>query len=192
MKGTGATSAVHLDLNGDGEIDTRIQVVQFSETGRHGSSGKFFSSDKPGFSLSITPINPESRGEVTIKDTNNVVNPMFLSSKKDIDLLKAALKYCLKLLHSKPISDHILKIESEYIIENDPEKYINDNIFSGHHLIGGAHDAVDFNFEVHNTKGLYVCDASVFKEYAASNIHSSVVLLADIFSKKFISRNLVK
>jgi len=34
---------------------------------------------------------------------------------------------------------------------------------------------------------LYVCDASVFSEYAASNIHSSVVLVADIFSKRFIS-----
>lgn len=39
MKGTGATSAVHLDLDRDGEIDTRIQLVQFSETGRHGSDG---------------------------------------------------------------------------------------------------------------------------------------------------------
>ena len=37
MKGTGATSAVHLDLDQDGEVDTRIQIVQFSETGRHGS-----------------------------------------------------------------------------------------------------------------------------------------------------------
>ena len=47
------------------------------------------------------------------------------------------------------------------------------------------------NFEVNNIEGLYICDASVFSSYAASNIHSSVVLLADIFSKKFIKNNLL-
>ena len=191
MTGTGATSAAHLDLNGDGVIDTRIQIVQFSETGRHGSDGTFFGS-KPGFSISITSINPESKGEIKIDGPNNIVNPKFLSSKNDIELLKLALKYCIKLLRSKPISEHILKIEDEYTMENDAEKYIHSNIFSGHHLIGGTHDAINSNFEVHNTEGLYVCDASVFSKYAASNIHSSVVLIADIFSKKFIINNLQK
>ena len=37
--------------------------------------------------------------------------------------------------------------------------------------------------------GLYACDASIFNKYAASNIHSSVVLVADIFAKKFINQN---
>jgi len=36
-----------------------------------------------------------------------------------------------------------------------------------------------------------VCDASVFHEYAASNIHSSVVLIADMFAKKFMRNNYV-
>jgi len=193
MKGTGATSAVHLDLNGDGEIDTRIQVVQFSETGRHGSSGKFFSSDKPGFSLSITPINPESRGKIVLNESNDiVVDPMLLSSQKDIDILKLALRFCLKLLKSSPVSKHVLKIEDEIEIEADSEKYIKSNIFSGHHLIGGTYDSVNSNFELKGVKGMYICDASVFDEYAASNIHSSVVLIADIFSKKFITRNFLQ
>ena len=69
---------------------------------------------------------------------------------------------------------------------NEMDKYIFNNIFSGHHLIGGLHNAVNTNFEVHKTKGLYVCDASIFEKYAASNIHSSVIFIADLFSKKFI------
>ena len=189
MKGTGASSSVHLDLNGDGEIDTRIQVVQFSETGRHGSDGKFFSSSEPGFSLSITPISPKSKGKIKIHGLNNIVNPMYLSSKKDIELLKLALRFCLKLLRSSPINEHVLKIEDENNIENNCEKYITNNIFSGHHLIGGAQDEINANFEVKNTKGLYICDASIFDRYAASNIHSSVILIADIFSNKFIKNN---
>ena len=188
LKGTGATSAAHLDLNKDGEIDTRIQIVQFTENGRFGSDGSFFSR-KPGFSISITAINPESSGEIILEGLNNIVNPMFLSSGNDIELLKMALEYSLKLLRSSPLSDHILEIEDVHDIENDTKKYIVNNIFSGHHLIGGSYDAINSNFEVHNTKRLYVCDASVFSKYAASNVHSSVVLIADIFSKKFISNN---
>jgi len=189
MKGTGATSAVHLDLDKDGEIDTRVQVVQFSETGRHGSNGQFFNSSHPGFSLSITAINPQSKGGIVLDGSNNIVDPMFLSSKKDIELLKLALEFCLKLLRSNPISKHVLKIEEEESIEYNPEKYIIDNIFSGHHLIGGVQNAINSDFELKGVKGLYVCDASIFDRYAASNIHSSVVLMADIFSNKFISNN---
>ena len=189
MKGTGATSAVHLDLDQDGEVDTRIQIVQFSETGRHGSDGKLFSSSQPGFSISITAINPKSKGKITISSNGNSVDPRHLSSNNDIELLKKALKFSLKLLRSSHINSHILKIEDEAIIKNDPEKYITDNFYSGFHLIGGLQGAINSNFEVHNIKGLYVCDASVFDRYAASNIHSSVVLIADLFAKRFITNN---
>jgi choline dehydrogenase-like flavoprotein len=190
MKGTGATSAAHLDLDRDGKIDTRIQIVQFSESGRHGSDGRLFSSNQPGFSISITAINPKSKGMIRLDGTNNTVDPMYLSSKEDIDLLKTALNFCLKLLRSSAMSNHVLQIVDEGEIENNPGEYIKNNFFSGYHLIGGSHDAINSNFKVHNTKGLYVCDASIFNGYAASNIHSSVVLIADIFAKKFINQNL--
>lgn len=85
--------------------------------------------------------------------------------------------------------ENILKIEQEADIENNPEKYIFNNYFSGYHLIGGCSEVINSNFEIQNTKGLYVCDASIFDTYAASNIHSSVVLIADIFAKKFIINN---
>lgn len=189
MRGTGASSSVHLDLNGDGEIDTRIQIVQFSETGRHGSDGNYFSSSEPGFSLSITSINPKSKGRIFKKNHDTIINPMFLSSPKDMKVLKSALKFSLKLLKLSPISNHILKIDREDEIENNSEEYIIKNIFSGHHLIGGVQDSITSNFELKGIENLYVCDASIFDSYAASNIHSSVVLIADIFSKKFIKNN---
>lgn len=188
MVGTGATSGVHLDLDGDGEIDTRIHVVQFSETGRHGSDGKYFL-DKPGFSLSITPIHPLSKGNIVASGNGVTVDPKFISNTKDIEILKLSLNYCLNLLHSEPLSSFVQEIIGEPLMKSDPERYINENIYSGHHLIGGTHNAVDKDFKVKGMNGLYICDASIFKEYAASNIHSSVVLISDIFSKRFISKN---
>jgi choline dehydrogenase-like flavoprotein len=189
MVGTGATSGVHLDLNGDGRVDARIHVVQFTETGRHGSSGEYFS-EEPGFSLSITPINPASKGNIRLAGGRATVDPMFLSDKKDIEILKLSLSYCLKLLRSEPINDFVQEIVNEHLIESDPERYINENIFSGGHLIGGAHNAVGDDFKVKGMSGLYICDASIFKEYAASNIHSSVILISDIFSRRFILKNI--
>lgn len=185
MVGTGATSCAHLDLNGDGEVDTRIQVVQFIETGRHGSDGKYFS-DEPGFSLSITLINPASKGSIWLNGEKLIVDPKYLSNKLDIDLLKLSLTYCLKLLRSHPFNTLVKEILDEDLIESNPEKYICENIFSGHHLIGGAQNVVDSDFKVKGLNGLYVCDASIFNEYAASNIHSSVILISDIFSKKLM------
>jgi choline dehydrogenase-like flavoprotein len=192
MMGTGATTAAHLDLDRDGVIDTRIHMVQFSENGRIGSNGELFSSTQPGFSISITVINPASRGEIKLDGLNNTVDPMYLSSQKDVELLKIALKFCIDLIKSQPLSQYVFKIENEDEIVNNPEEYISNNIFSGYHLIGGTNEVIKPNFEVKNTKGLYVCDASVFSRYAASNIHSSVVLIADIFSKKFLTENRFK
>ena len=82
-----------------------------------------------------------------------------------------------------------MKIEEEVKIENNPEEYIHNNIYSGHHLIGGMQDAISSNFEIKGTQSLYVCDASIFNHYAASNIHSSVILIADIFFNKFIKNH---
>ena len=188
LRGTGASSGVHLDLDKDGIIDTRIQIVNFTESGRHGSDGKIFGDD-PGFSLSISPIRTESKGYINIQESKKYINPSYLTVKTDIDLLIKALKLCIEILHEKPLSDYVLKIENYKQIQSNPEKYILEKVFSGHHLIGGMNKVVNQDYEVKNTTGLYVSDASVFKNYVGSNIHSSVVINADIFSTKFIQKN---
>jgi choline dehydrogenase-like flavoprotein len=188
MRGTGATSAAYLDLDKDGSIDTRIQILQFSEAGRHGSKGSIFNTSEPSFSISINAIHPESKGTISFKNGFLKVDPNFLSSRQDIKLLKLALQYCIELLQSDPIKEYVKEIDLLNEMKNNPEKYIQDTMYSGHHLIGGAQHSITSDFEVKNTKGLFVCDASIFDGFVASNIHSSVVLLADMFAKKFIKK----
>ena len=187
MSGTGATSAAHLDLDQDGVIDTRIQILQFSETGRAGSDGKLFSSNRPGFSISITNINPKSKGKIKLNGDNVEVDPMYISSEEDIELLKKALIYCIDLLNSEPLKHFVYKVEGEEKIIQSPTQYIKDNIFSGYHLIGGSHDLINSDFSLKNATSVYVCDASILSKYAASNIHSTVILVADIFSNRFMT-----
>ena len=191
MKGTGASSGIHLDLDKDGIIDTRIQIVNFTESGRHGSDGKYFS-EKPGFSLSISPIITQSKGKIYKDNKGLRVDPNYCSSKKDIILLKNALQFCLDILNSKPISDIVLKIDKENEIISDPENYIMNNFYSGHHLIGGVQNCIDSNFKILELDNVYVCDASILENYVASNIHSTVVIMADLFFKTFFKKCLVK
>lgn len=185
MMGTGATSAAHLDLDEDGVIDTRIQVLNFSENGRIGSEGKLFSTCEPGFSISITPISPLSFGEFNEIDGDLSIKPNYLSLKKDVETLENALSFVINLLKSSAFSAIVKNIENVDIINNDPSSYIYKNCYSGYHLIGGCDRAVNNNFQITSVGNLYVCDASVMSEHISSNIHAVVAVIADLFSKKF-------
>ena len=188
LQGTGATSGVHLDLDGDGIVDTRIHVLQFSETGRHKSDGKDFCPG-PGFSLSITPIKTMSSGKIVLDESGApVIDPGYFSEQADLKLMKSALLFCLNLLNSEQMSEYVEEIQDYELAKNDADTYIRKTFFSGHHLIGGCAHLVDENFEVRAHSGLFICDASVFSEFVSSNIHAPVILLAKLFSDKFLRR----
>lgn len=187
MRGTGATSGVHLDLDGDGEVDTRINLLKFSEGGRHKSDGNDFCSG-PGFSLSITPIKTKSFGRIIIDEGGGpLINPGYFNEQIDLDLMKSALFFCLDLLATDPLKRYVLEIEDYDLAKNNPEKFIKKSFFSGHHLIGGCSNLIDENFEVRDKPGIFVCDASVFSEFVSSNIHAPVVILAKLFSERFVA-----
>ncbi|MDB0049879.1 GMC oxidoreductase [Pseudomonadales bacterium] len=187
MRGTGATSAANLDLDRDGEVDTRINLLRFYESGRSGAG--LFSSTHPGFSLSITMINPLSRGEISIQGGKCNIAPGYLNDPKDREFMKKALLFTINLLKKKQLSGFVDLIYPEEEISKDIDDFIERNVFSGYHLIGGCANLVNCEFSVKGLTGLYICDASVLDEYPASNIHSTVVLLADLCSKKLLLRS---
>ena len=90
---------------------------------------------------------------------------------------------------SRPLKDYVAEIEDYDLAKSDPEKFIKNTFFSGHHLIGGCADLVDENFEVRENPGIFVCDASVFSEFVSSNIHAPVVILAKLFCDRYIERS---
>lgn len=188
LLGTGATSGIHVDLDGDGVVDVRIQLLQFSENGRHKSDGNDFCAGA-GFSLSITPIKTMSSGKIVIDDSGTPrVEPGYFSEKSDLDLMKSALLFCLELLSIEPLRGYVDEIEDYEVIKNNPDMYIKQTFFSGHHLIGGCSDLIDQNFEVVENSGIFICDASIFSQFVSSNIHAPIVLLAKLFSDKFLVR----
>ena len=189
MRGTGATATANIDICGDGFVDTRINLLRFYEDGRLGSMGKLFTSKKPGFSISITQINPKSVGVVDYRATDLQVVPNYLSDSRDMEHLKKALKYVLDILDTPPISDFVEKINDLEMIRTAPEKYILENTYSGYHLIGGCEHLLGCDFEVKDYPNLYLCDASIISEYPSPNIHSTVALLADLCAAKFLRKH---
>lgn len=185
MRGTGATATANIDLDGDGVVDTRINLLRFYEEGRMGSSGRLFSSNLPGFSISITKINPTSYGYIALKNSEVEVVPNYLTSKADIEHMKKALDFILRILEREPLCRIVEMVENIDLIKSDPEKYIQENANSGYHLIGGCSHILGKNFQVGRFDNLYLCDASAISEYPSPNIHSCVVILADLCSKKF-------
>jgi len=190
LSGTGATSAAHLDLDADGNVDVRIQLLRFYESGRAGSEGAFFDSDLPGFSISITVINPKSTGYIDYSGEEARPDPQYLNIPLDVETLKNALNFVINMLQDEDFSNIIDEVIDLDEIVSDPEVYIRKNVYSGYHLIGGLSDIVDQNFKVNGFEKLYICDASVLESYPSSNIHAPVVLLADLFAKRFLTNEI--
>lgn len=188
LSGTGATLAIHWSSNNTKKVDCRINVLRFSEPTRQDSAvGEL--DIRPGISISFTPIYPKSFGEIYLNINNELqIRPNYLKHKSDKELLKKAIIYMQKLLGDQSLNS--LKLEKCEKMSQGVENFIKENIYSGHHLIGGMHQNVNKDFSIKGIKNLYICDGSIFGSYPSSNIHSSILILATYFSEKFISEQI--
>ena len=186
---TGASSAAYFDFNDDGIVDTKLQIVQFTEKGRLSSTKTSMQFDTvPGFSIAITIIDPKSKGDISLNKYNEIkVNPNYFGDEADVNLACRAIKFVLNFLDSEMIKDKIKYIENNDLLRSDVKKFIEDNHYSGYHLIGGCSSCnegvIDSNFCLKGVEGVYVCDASCFDTHVASNTHAPVISLAESFSK---------
>ena len=186
LSGTGATLAIHWPL--DNRVACRINLVRYLEDNRTGRFGKDLVAT-PGFSISFTPIFPQSSGSIKIdEDRGIVIQPNYLSSENDIQVIKEAIKFIQTIFKN----NRFKKLEVECLDSEmeDLEGFIINNFFSGHHLIGGSNDIIKSDFSVADLDNLFICDASILAEFPSSNIHAPILILSEIFSRKFLSREI--
>ena len=186
LGGTGATSAINLDLNKDGIVDTRINLIAYSEASGHylNDTGRF--DNGPGFSLSISTIDPKSRGTINWKENRQKISPNYLNHADDQELAKLGLFKALEIAESEAMSEFVDDIPEITKIKLDPEAYIKETFQSGHHLIGGVTEIVTSEFKIGTFKNFYVCDASVLPSFPASNIHAPVILLGKVLAGRLL------
>jgi len=183
LSGTGATTAFHINLGKkEKKADTRINLLQFFESGRHDFRNLLNTS--PGFSLSVTPVQSYSQGRILVNDSGkSLIKFKYFKNRKDYSNIKKSLNFCLKLLQNSNIKKHIKNIDKLDIIKKNSKNYILNNVYSG-----GSSKIINSYFQVKNLKNFYICDASVFDFHVSSNIHSSIILIANLFTKKILKK----
>ena len=144
----------------------------------------------PGFCFSISTIDPKSRGSIIWDENNQKIYPNYLDNPDDKKLAKLGLLKAIEIAESSEMSEFVDGCAEIEKIRVDPEIYIRKTFQSGHHLIGGAARIVTSEFKVGALKNFYICDASVFPSFPASNIHAPVVLLGKILGNRLLAERL--
>lgn len=179
MQGTGASYVVYKDFDNDGVVDTKIQLLNFTESGRlkSGDEGNFFD-DYTGISFAITLIKNGSSGVFNTLDNN--ITFKYLETRVERELMDKAVRFILNIIHNSSLKEYVDRVIDE---DDFGTAYYKANVYSGYHLISGHNKngiwRLGKNLSFGNSERIFVVDASAFENFTASNTVLPVALLAE-------------
>jgi choline dehydrogenase-like flavoprotein len=145
------------------------------------------------FSILPVLLNPESRGEVSLRSADPMAPPKifqnFLSTERDKRVLREAVKLAREIGRQPELQPYIAEeIDPGPGRQSDAEidAHIQEKGITSHHplgtcrmgLPGDALAVVDQNLRVFGTQGLRVVDASVMPDLIGGNINAPVMMIA--------------
>jgi choline dehydrogenase len=144
-----------------------------------------------GLSLGLSNCRPTSRGEINIKSADPHIHPRITpnayGTQHDVDEMLLAVKFIRKLAQQEPLASLIAEeLRPGPACKSDEELIYDFKQRSGtvYHpactcRMGSStsNSVVDANLRVHGTKGLRVCDASVFPNLIAGNTNAPSMLM---------------
>jgi len=147
----------------------------------------------PGFSLSVSPCRPLSRGHVAIRSPDPQVAPEiapnYLSDPEDLRILLDGARFLHRLAATPTLSaviDTAIRPGPEAADEEAHVAAIRANAYSVFHPCGtcrmgpDADDAVvDARLRVHGVEGLRVVDASIFPTIPSGNINAPAMMVGE-------------
>jgi len=147
----------------------------------------------PGFSLSVSPCRPLSRGHVAIRSPDPQVAPEiapnYLADPGDLRLLLDGARFLHRLAATPTLSaviDTAIRPGPEATDEEAHVAAIRANAYSVFHPCGtcrmgpDADDAVvDAKLRVHGIEGLRVVDASIFPTIPSGNINAPAMMVGE-------------
>lgn len=183
MQGPGASYVIYQDFDGDGVVDTKIQLLNFTEGGRlNAQRNKYQFDNFPGISFAITLINQGSAGVYNTIDDNITFN--YFGSQIEKTLIQKAVGYVIELIKDTELAKHV-----DCIIDEDMfcQDYYLQNVYSGYHFISGHEKFNGWNLNsdlsLCGSQKIYVVDASSFDRFVASNTALPVALMAEHWIK---------
>lgn len=145
-----------------------------------------------GYSLHVCVLDPASRGEVTLKDSNVETPPSihfnFLSEQDDLERLVLGIKAAQAIMESGELGS--IAAESVFPAkpfksDDDIRSFIREKANHLYHGVGtckmgsDADAVVGHDLKVHGIKQLRVVDASIMPTIPHGNTHAPTVMIAE-------------
>lgn len=148
----------------------------------------------PGFSISISPCKPKSRGYLELRSADYrdapVIHPNYLSDSDDLQQMLDGAKLLRRLAATPSLSKVIAEeLKPGPACRSDEEFLadIRDRSYSVFHPVGTCRmgpdpstDVVDSRLRVYGVSGLRVIDASIFPEITSGNTNAPSMMVGEV------------
>jgi len=161
------------------------------------------------FTIVTLHLRPVSTGTITVKSGNvfhkAICEPNYLESNIDVHALVRALRIVLKVVHTEPLSDHLIfsdpktqpnadKTSMYWLADQDPETLTDEEIEEWVRMNAGtlfhptstcriadspSTGVVDSSLRVFGIENLRICDASVFPAQIAAHPTATIIAAAE-------------
>lgn len=144
------------------------------------------------FTIGVTQLRPESRGEVRLASADPFaapeIDPNYFDADRDIEVHLEGVRAAREIAATGPLEAHAVReIEPGADAESDAElkRAIREGAETVYHPVGtckmGADDAavVDDRLRVHGVEGLRVVDASVMPTLVGGNTNAPTYMIAE-------------
>lgn len=144
------------------------------------------------FGFGPTLIDPESRGEITLRSTDPLAPPAihanYLACESDLRVMMEGVRIVLRLAESKPFNafrGERLHPAPEASTDSDFAEFLRNNVQTLYHPAGTCKmgsdpmAVVDSRLRVHGIECLRVADASIMPRVIAGNTNAPTMMIAE-------------
>lgn len=175
--------------------DSKTHDIQFffrPFSGEVQENGKFAINSWPGLYSAFCVLNPESRGEITLKSSNfadsPLLNPNYLAEQCDQDTAIGGIRMLRRILQESPIRKGIT---GEYlpgsncVTDEEILDYIRGNGQAMYHPVGSCkmggdkQAVVDDQLRVHGIAGLRVADCSIMPTIVSGCTNAAAMMIGE-------------
>jgi choline dehydrogenase len=146
-----------------------------------------------GFSTSVSPCRPRSRGTVSLRSSDPwaapLIAPGYLSDERDTQEMLAGARFLRRLRDTRALSSIVaeeLKPGPSSASDEDLIADIRARAYSVFHPCGTCRmgpdptsAVVDARLRVHGTEGLWIADASVFPSITSGNTNAPAIMVGE-------------